>query len=316
MKTIKLMAILCILSLTVMHTAARASGLRDSVKNYYQFKNKAEMAIVAGNYKEAASLYSTAFSYKKSNPRDAYNAFVVYFITGDSIDCKNCFDNLLQLGFPKAKLEWMPFIDSIKNQRVYRRFIAADSQKYYNRYLQSGKPHYSQVLDSLYTADQAYRERKGSDHIDYDSLNAAYIISLSRQTLIPSIINVGFDKHFGMRPDREGTLFLLYWHWRGEKSPLDSLMKNAVLDGSFDPADYAFQRDYSQKTMSYYQVLKGKLPDLDKNTINAINRKRAEIYLVPLEEYSQKMKFSIQNKTFAFFNQMLQVVCRQNGVTE
>ncbi len=57
---------------------------RGKVKAYYQWVNKAELALIRHDFKAASGSYRTAFKLKYPNGKDLYNAFQAAFYEEDS----------------------------------------------------------------------------------------------------------------------------------------------------------------------------------------------------------------------------------------
>jgi len=305
--------ILLLLISTTTFPAARAID-RIKVKEYYLLKNKAELAITDSAYATALALYKQAFACKFPNPCDIYNAFVVAYLLKDTAAGKSYYNTLAELGINKKKFEELPFVTSIKDDMFYIRDIAWNEEYYQLKYMMSARPAVARMLDSLYAADQFYRKYYSRDTFFYhDKQIINYLCDYVKRNGFPGFEQAGICQREESAPYNDGTIQLIHWHTRGSDpnlSPwaksLDSVLYNAVLDGNYDPANYALSVD--QRDSNYYEQLQPVEEmlsedglELAKLDIPAINRKRAGIYLEPLEDYIRKWKFSLNDDRFYLF---------------
>lgn len=275
---------------------------RAQVKEYYQKINYAELAIVDSNFKEASDFYNQAFVLKQPNPRDFFNAFVVSYILNDSNRCKKYINELYKMGFKKQTIEWMPFVEKIKFENVYKNYISTDSFLV-NSYLNSEKYTFSQQFDSIFLEDQNYRNNEHLYNFNVDSSNVEFIKTFSQKNSYPSVLTIGPTNNWGVRLDSPGAPYLIFWHTRGVNTSLDTLILDALLDGIFDPGDFAFQQDI--KNLDYFQFLiTDSFENLSEERKKIINNNRDAINLESLEEYVKKHNFLLKNPDFVFYNQL------------
>lgn len=293
---------------------------RNKVKEYYKLKNEAELKIIDSCYREALGLYQQAFGNKFPNPRDLYNAFILAYQLKDTAACKTYYNTLIELGTDKEKLEEMYFIDSIKDDMFYIKDIAWDQEYYYWKYMLSTRPSVARMLDSLYAVDQFYRKYYSREvFFQYDLKNINYLCNYAQQNGFPGFEQAGIKQGQLSTPYNCGAIQLIHWHTRGSDptasswaKSFDSVLYEAVLDGRYEPADYALTID--QREQYYYeqlqpieQMLSEEGLNMNQLPIAAINRRRAQIYLEPLEDYIRKWKFVLTDDNFFFFGPYVSV---------
>lgn len=282
-----------------------------NVRRYYDNVHKAELAIVDSQLDRALLSYQAAFSEMYPQPRDVYNAFVVAYILKDSIKAKDCFNTLIEMGVRKEKLEILPFFEKAKDDYLYLSFVSKWHEYFEMKYYMSSRPHTAHILDSVMTVDQFYRIYKSdAASISKDKRNIEFLILFSKEHGFPGFTQSGTRLLNMELPIYEGNLSLIFWHSRGNISPLDSIMTKAVIKGEYDPINYAMTMD--TKGAGYYQLLIEPNNPLKKNDqldnilksrekLEALNKKRAEIYLDPLQDYLRKMNFFYTHENYFFF---------------
>lgn len=293
---------------------------RNKVKAYYTFKNLAELKIVDSAYNEALGLYKQAFRNKFPNPHDLYNAFVLSYLLKDTATCKNYYNTLIELGTDKTKLEELSFVAGIKDDMFYIKDIAWDEEYYYWKYQLSTRPSVARMLDSLYAVDQFYRKYYSREvFFPYDIKNISHLCNYIQQNGFPGFEQAGIKQGKLSVPYNCGAIQLIHWHTRGTDTAVyawaksfDSVLHEAVLDGRYEPADYALtidqrQQYYYEQLQPIEQMLSEEGLNINQLPIAAINRRRAQIYLEPLEEYIRKWKFSLTDDKFFFFSPYVSV---------
>jgi len=278
--------------------AQRQSIIRDSIKEYYEIINNAELSIIDSNYRNASKLYAKAFALKYPNGKDLYNGFMVSYFLQDTFQSKKYLIQLAQNGLKKQ------FI--LHNGRAletpFFNYLSKDYDSIYNNFQTIKASRKIIALDSLGFIDQMILK---SD----TNLSAAEIKHLQFQNLdrlknwitkngFPSFKNTGFYEDYNPSPRTLPTDWYLLWHVRPSATQLDDTYKNAVLAGDFRPDLYALIID--QRGEHYWTLL----PRDFKESINKykINDARKQIYLESIDDYIEKIKFSFHNKDFIFLN--------------
>jgi hypothetical protein len=229
----------------------------DSLSNYYSKKYKAELAIVDSNYQEALLLYNAAFSYKRPHERDLYNAFILSCLMQDSLHGKKYFDQLTFLGLTEESLT-----ADLRQGKIDTKFIQkinSDYQRIHNKSLQASFKRHAKVMDSMYNFDQGIRQyamntyghveglkRYNDSFVVVDSLNIARMLTFIEKQGFPEIYSTGFYATNYIHISSYPMISLLLKHsWgipssRSDKAKILWRVKTAVLEGKYDPRDYAF----------------------------------------------------------------------------
>lgn len=279
---------------------------RDSVKRYYHLVNNAELALIDSSYHKANSSYKQAFSLRFPSAKDAYNSFRTAFLVRDTMQAKFCFGYMISHGLLRENLEKMPFMEEVTSDMFYLKYIAWDDEYYFWQHAISTQKSKACFLDSLYAVDQYYRkypmEEKKID-FNYDRTNIEALVNKVKEwKSFPSSDKVGICYLDNQSISNQGAIFLLHWHTRFQELSndttvikLDSLLKEAVLDGEYDPLLYAItidQRDNKYGTVMTQDMLNGGQDN--------INEKRNNIYLESIEDTYSKVRYSMCNQSNPF----------------
>jgi hypothetical protein len=148
-----------------------------------------------------------------------------------------------------------------------------------------------------------------------DSLGLSRMIKYIHNNGFPDIYKTGFHADNYRHISSYSMLYLLLRHTlaipssRADKAELMRLLKTAVLNGQYDPADYAFFYDESEGMNKYGTVFNGSLYEgkwhadpIDPKEQETIDLARKAIYLDPLEDYRRKLDFMKRCYYFHFFN--------------
>lgn len=277
---------------------------QDSVRTYYELKNKAEMYIIDSNYMGSLALYKKAFMYKKPNVLDLYNVFILSYILKDTAYSKATFNQMALHGFKKERFDRYPFIASIKDQSAYQ-WVSGQYDSLYAIAATNKMAAYARVMDSILNADQQVRKFKHPTQeqmlaiIRTDTNNLAFLKAYIDRNGFP-----GYEGTGTLEEIQEGlinassTLWLLLWHSRHISKMLNETLRTAVLNGNFNPDEYALIIDMQETESVYYNVLPRKI-DKDKHTIflpvpniKAVDQKRALLYLDKVDNYKRKLLYN------------------------
>lgn len=285
----------------------------DSIRTYYEEKYKAEMLIIDSNYKEASTSYQNAFQFLLPFPRDLFNAVLVAGIAEDSAFAKDCYHKLMLLGFlteDLMKTDGMKYLDAVNNPFVI--WLQDDQQLYSYEYTLSAKPKVRSIIDSLLTIDQKYRGGQSVDTmIYYDSMNIAFIKNYTAKNGFPGYYQRGGPDSISSFPFSMNVFWIIHWHQRGYNSDLDTILLQAVLDGKYEPDNYAMCLGLKENVPLYHELLenpwatllyiknKEPLPEgnfldqIKNNTLDivTINKNREAIYLDKFEDMLQKARY-------------------------
>ncbi|WP_118950549.1 hypothetical protein [Taibaiella helva] len=306
---------LIVLLLGLLYTNAALGNSIDSVRRYYELKNKAELSIMDGAYSDALKNYVAAFAYKSPNSLDLYNAFTTAFLVGDSVQSRRFFNLMALHGQPKGNLEKLN--KDLRGKPFYN-WLSQDYDSIRALSLKSSMPVFSRLLDSIYHIDAGYRQelktqQQIKEMIDADKVNLQYIKSYIKQYGFPGYTQVGlFEELLNGWPHAYNTFWLLMWHTRHISKDLNQVALDAVMAGDMSPDDYAIAIDAQDSIKTYFAILpKGKqLPNerFDK-IFNAaeVDRKRAQIFLEPIAAYQRKLVFQNSRTTHFIFKPAMQM---------
>ncbi len=286
---------------------------KDNIRAYYEFINKAELAIIDSAYNSALSYYVEAGRYKWLNADDLYNAGIVAYLANDTNMSKHYLNMLATFGLKKADFEARQWGQQIKSEPLYQ-YISADYDSiFYKSSMNSPMIFYGQKMKPFMDKDQSVRgfifdengipiapapEGPNRDSSDYENRvsMARYIAEYG----FPSFKQTGFYDAM-RRLDASGTYWYLCWH-----SYLDTILPkitlNAVLDGDFPPDDYALYCDI--KIQFSENILYNTILDsfYTEKQIQLIDEKRSKIYLDPLKDYIRKLEYRNKDKRFLMLN--------------
>lgn len=304
-------SILLFLTAILFSTHVNAQHYNKKVALYYQYKNKAELAIIDSNYLQANQFYQQAFALKFPFPTDLNNAFIVSYMTQDSVLAQKYYNNLVLHGWKKEHMEKSKyFFDQIIKQPFYL-YLSRNYDSLWDLAIHSEMPIRAKEMDSIHAIDQAARSNgeNMTDKAYFEQIKKgdqkAIVLFLQhiQKHGFPNFNQIGFYDGIGMHPFAPGTPFIMYWHQRGPSNFLESLFYNAVMNGDLIADQYAITADKAKER--YYMVLP-KFEHLDsaqiKSKLAVINKERAKIYLESIEDYSRKLVFQAKNKQFYFVN--------------
>jgi len=230
---------------------------------YYLQKNKAELAIMNGQYDIALVAYKVAFRAKFPNERDIYNAFHVAFIVRDSSAAKEYLDIIFLHGQQKEKYELTPFGSLIATEDFYK-WCSRSYDSLYKIAQNSKMPLLAAILDTIFVRDQSLRKEvkdkmRNGEKVDLrttDSLNLVEIEKFIERYGFPNYELLGiFEQCKGGYPGAFSTIDLLLWHTRHSFRILNRRLTEASLSGLLPPEEYTFYMDAQQDKESYYSIL-------------------------------------------------------------
>ncbi len=299
----------------------------ESLSSYYNYKNKAELDIIDDNFLSALENYNYAFKYKVPFEIDLYNAFIVSVKIQNKVMAYKYANLLATHGLKKQMLKSR--IKALLNNASFSKTIFKDYDNYYQEFENGSKKMNAKDLFEIYERDQRIRQLNipiSTESVDFirDSINALIqfndsvnIIELKKYITnfgFPGFELVGYADPFRPNPYMGSTVYSLWWHNRSEAKVTQSIIElrkigiEAVKSGDFLNSDYAFLFDLNEDQYPYYfQFIS--LDIIDSNFVfktipiseGILNRRRAEIYLEPIEDYKRKIEFMAHNKTFYFY---------------
>jgi hypothetical protein len=296
----------------IIHTSCFAEKV-DSVKNYYFFKNKGEMCIVDSNYADGLVNYKKAFSYKSPNVLDVYNALVLAYQLKDSVSAESFFNHMAYHGLNKEVFETKRLGLFAKEESFYK-WLTRSYDSSYRAGANTNMVQYAKIIDSLSEADQSVRksyklnEQGVNALVLTDNSNLLFLKTYIKQNGFPSYDRIGnFEKSIEGNFYSPNSLFFILWHTRHTSQLLNKTLLDAVIQGDYNPDEYALLIDLQRENSIYYNALPrkfskaGKVVFLPVPNLNTVNKKRASIYLDNVENYKRKLLFSENNKPTTLF---------------
>ena len=198
-----------------------------SVKKYYEYVNKAELAICKSKFQAASNYYEKAFQTGICFQKDLRNAFTVdYKFTGKEYNALFYTYKLAQRGFSA------PLIDSVKYTKLYTQIkhIQDTTHLIFDRNI-------LKELDTLTIIDQSYRKTgfayKAENRHVTDSLDLInYNVWLSFYTIEDDAVKQTLGIYFF------GTPILLLRHNIPFQRFPEKLLWEQVQNGYLDVRDY------------------------------------------------------------------------------
>ncbi|MBB1642790.1 hypothetical protein [Sphingobacterium sp. UME9] len=277
--------------------------LDQQVSQYYHYKNQAEVHILDSSYKHALESYNVAFTYKYPNIRDLYNAFAVAYLVADSNAAKHFFDEMVLNGQTIEKFAKGRFVTTIHDESLYK-WLTKNYDSLKSIADKSEKKLLAARYDSIYDEDQRIRKTEHKTQgeikklISEDSANIKNAIRLIKEYGFPSYERIGlFEKGAEGYAAADNCMWMLLWHARHSNHTLNGPVRKAVLAGDYPPDEFALIIDMQADTSLYFGVLPRKA---DKNgkvifeevpDMQAVNERRATLYLESLEEYKRKLNY-------------------------
>jgi hypothetical protein len=285
------------------------------LKCYYQHIGKAENLIIDKKYKEALTEYCNAFDCKVPFFRDFINT--TKLITKFKIN-----DSLLLRKFFIASQKYAPYKNAVKDRVEYLQKIDTIYKTSYLDFFKvdpslenisfAGKMDSALIrkIFSMSDSDQGSRINKSgiknADESNYDS-----ILKLYKEYKEISELTIG---QWPME-----NLKIMFLHFcRYENKEWIDLLQTEVMKGNFDNRTFAWLVDsYIENNMepdvtkSYYLSYIGYahhtkycIPSIEKKLIDEVNKRRAEIYLDPVESQQRKQLYNFRNgyEDFMFYS--------------
>lgn len=265
------------------------------LRDYYYTINLAELSIIDNNLPEAKRKYEKAFSTGYSFPSDKFNAFAVSYFMKDTIKSIEYFNDLAALGQDKGKFIKY-FLHSDPKPNPYIDFVTKDYKDIHEKVMKSEMPILAKKMDAIFQMDQDCRNNGPDD----DLLNCDRKV---REQLYAFIDTYGFPGYKAVGVLEETTIQAtnaanfdkLLWHCSGlPDEKIYSIGLENVKKGIYDARRFAMGFFYQG---SEYQVGVPYDP-ITQEELDAINKKRAEIYLEPIQDYMRKVAYHTKNELY------------------
>ncbi len=279
----------------------------DALRNYYITINKAELAIVDNDLAQAKKHYETAFATGYSFPIDKYNALRVSYNQKDTLSSIAYFNDLARLGQEKDMFLRYFLHNDVVND-TFLDHVSKDYEVIRAEAISSNMPALAKRVDMILALDQDCRKRDMND-AEFAACNDnvtevlyAYIDSYG----FPGHKQTGlFEKIVGQGPN-PSSFDLIFWHMRGMTGErIYEIALDNVHKGLYDARKYARGLCYENSGCEVSTPFE----PVTKKQLEAMNAKRAEIYLEPLEDHSRKIaymrKFTMTTMDYWFMDPFL-----------
>ena len=276
---------------------ARLYGQTGNLRSYYENINLAELAIIENNLDQAAKYYKAAFNSGYSFPKDKYNDFRVSYLLKDTLQSVDCFNYLANLGQDKTKfIQYFFQVDSLVYD-PYMEFVTHDYDSTIKKANLRSKHALASKLNKIYQMDQLCRQENISTNdlwrCDSNVLEKMYdyIDSFG----FPSADKVGLLEQIVIQAPNSGAFDWLVWHCRGRNElRLYDIGRYYVHKGLYDARK--FSRGFAYLSNDYYVLLPRQA--LTYAELEEVNKRRAGIFLEPLQDYARKIKFQKNNGAY------------------
>ncbi len=270
------------------------------VKAYYSYVNKAELAIVDSNYKEALAYYQKAFNKASIEGKDVYNAFVLTALLNDTFLASRYLEILAVCGLKKEFISYD--MAHIGRRGLFENIsYSYDADRQYRWDNDEKLRYFSMALDSIENRDQAIRQlTENKDSIrQVDIANEKELKKLIDEKGFPDFNKVGYFPNI-TSPQKPNAIWYIVWHRRPMQTAIDEILKKQVLLGGFRPDYYA--ELLMVRDEDYYNML-FTTREMSAARLEEINKRRAEIYLENMDDYLKKLKYQFRHPTpFYFYN--------------
>ncbi len=318
--------------LILLFTICNAQSIANPRK-YFEYVNKAELAICDSNYYEAITNYKHALQYlKEPFGKDIYNLLHCALNTED----KECI-NLCIVKYKERDYKLPFWMDNFREKKIGKYF---DSIYAHNLTQSTINYRYKAFIEMLLAKDQSIRYdlsektiiqwKKDSIIYSIDSINMTLLKHYIDSTgVFPTESVVGNEDNFPSNPILYTILLIHYAADVGTQNvfsnPINLNLNQQVLSGNFSPEIYAHlcgSRGYGLDGIYYdnpntyvgkYQI-KGegignpsfKLSDkstwnikyeeipMSVEEIKAINKKRDNIYMESNQDFLRKVRYLVQ----------------------
>lgn len=285
-------------SLTLLSCVAATGQGTDKLREYYALVNKAELAIIDDNPTQAAGYYEQAFTTGHYFPSDKYNAFVASYFMKDTIRSVRYFNDLARLGQKKESLiKYFLHTDTVP-QDAYLDLVTRDYDSIRSVVMAGKMPEMAAKMDRIFAMDQDCRGR-GLEGEAFDACD-----NTARDNLyhfvdtygFPGAGVVGIMEYGVVQAVNIGHFDMMIYHARfmDRDEKIFMIANENLHKGNYDARRYAITFAFPG---AEYPVL---VPDrpITKKELAEINRKRAEIYLEPLEDHYRKITFHTSGRKY------------------
>ncbi len=293
-----------------------SSLCQDTYFSYAKMINKAEMAIVHQNFKQAQTIYDSAFAIKsKKFSKDYYNALVCSIIIKNIAKSEEYISTLIDRGALLDNIKTDTVINKVMQMPFWANIITDYSARHKKAIKKFNYPLFKE-LEFLRARDQHMRGREGSYKVWGDTIKKLDVINYKRLDEIFETYGFPDEELIGNENPRYDDLphYIILRHLQGDKEYDRSVvMKKAVIEGRFSAKYFAWVMDYENDERHnpeinfgvtlYYEIDNQLYLDKfsDKFKLK-VNRNRESVGLENVDDYQQKILYERKDKRFNFGN--------------
>lgn len=275
--------------------------MNSNLKEYYQFTNKAELAIIDSNYTHAMHYYKQAFKTGYQFPVDLFHMMNVSCEIKDYDNAKWSINKLATFNPNKdwivAHLIRNKLCDSIEIKVLF-----GDYDNYVSSLDTAMQNDNRAIWDLMYVIDQGCR-KTDTTYIDRcDRWIDKELIDFINKKGFPTYEKIGLKLYFVNIGYRDTEIDMLLTHRRSMKdNELMKLAYKATMIGDYDIRAFITSWDFGSN--DYWIVIP---ENYSAKELEEVNKKRAEIGLCDIEDYLKKIEYSqrkenLKSQKYNFF---------------
>lgn len=270
----------------------QAQDFDPKLRAYFEWVDKAELAIIDSQFEAASEYYQTAFDLGYYFPIDLNNALGVSYFNNDIELGRRYAHQLSALGVRKTRMYRLIFSKDYESNNVFFETITESSDSIYNVSDNSEMHALASRMLKFFEKDQECRKRdlEGYELYICDSLLWIDIMSFIDSFGFPSFKKTGlFETYSKGHPGQFIFIESILSHSKGI-DPNDTIFKiafEAVKRGELHPKTYINCSDYLTDTCFLF-LHRDKLT---RQEVNEIDKRRAAMLLEPLEHYVRKLEY-------------------------
>lgn len=290
------------------------SIMRDSIKEYYELINAAELCIINNNNKEAILNYSKAFKYiNQPFPEDIYNYILLNTYIGDYNEALKYSENLVRLGVELKFFDQVP-LNRLKNYESGWKTFCDKYPALRLQYTFSINHGLKEELKKLTEADQANycgQTIRPSNPLSEDSIcNRLGQIILQYGYPNHEVIGVNLKNDTILVPlNHEVILFHLFQTKNKNSKLISNLLINEVYKGNLKPENAISWIEYMYQPEIYYGIfcfshlnseIFGVKYSFENCNYHLFDKRRQDIFAPILKESLSKSIFKLNNPNSKF----------------
>jgi hypothetical protein len=315
--------VILLLMMIYVKTNGQLNVRKCNIREYSNYINHAEIAIVDNAYEKAIQYFDSAFQ-KIEIPfaKDKYNATVCYALTGNFEQCKSEIIYLLGKGLDKKMISDNEAFNCFLLSEIGEGILDLEIEPTYNVKLRD-------LYDSIVSADQFFRRL---DHMNAFKLYSDTIckIDSSNVTFMNELINkygwptedlIGIEELNGQQYEivlihQRNSKYQLYDYTEDVKRAYENCFISAdkaqyllaringsdeckILDSGFVTIVYDSLGTFRVDSLPFFKHEKGFIR-FSENKTKDVDMKRKVAGIETLEEFRRKLMYSLKDKRFIF----------------